>query len=61
MAGIYEIFEKLPGGQLTFVEKAEGLEKAKTRFFLLAFSSPREYMVWDPARGCEVLFRIAAH
>jgi hypothetical protein len=34
MSGIYEIFEKLPGGNLVFVEKAEGLEQAEIAFLL---------------------------
>jgi hypothetical protein len=61
MSGIYEIFEKLPDGNLVFVEKAEGLEQAKMRFFFLSMSSQREYLVWDPARGHEVVLRAVAH
>ncbi len=61
MSGIYEIFEKSPRGDLVFIERAEGLERAKQRFVFLTLASQREYMVWDPARGCEVLFRTEAH
>jgi hypothetical protein len=61
MSGVYEIFEKSPDGKLVFVEKAEGLEQAKIRFFFLALSSQREYVVWDPTRGHEVVLRTVAH
>ena len=60
MSAVYEIFEKFPDGELVFVEKAEGLERAKTRFFFLAFSSQREYLVWDPARGQEIVLQTVA-
>jgi hypothetical protein len=60
MAGTYEIFERVPNGTLAFVEKADGLETAKTRFFCLSVSSQREYLVWDPARGCEVILKVTA-
>ena len=56
MGAIYEIFEKCPGGDLVFIEKADGLEKAKMRFVCLTLLSQREYLIWDPARGCEVRF-----
>jgi hypothetical protein len=61
MAGTYEIFEKFPDDKLVFVERAESLEQAKIRFFSLTFSSRREYLVWDPARGHEVVLRAVAH
>jgi hypothetical protein len=60
MGGMYEIYEKFPDGKLMFLEKAEGLEKAKMRFFILATDSQREYLVWDPSRGCEVALRARA-
>jgi hypothetical protein len=60
MGGIYEIYGKLPGGKLLFLAKAEGLEKAKMLFFTLTEGSLREYLVWDPSRGCEVALRAAA-
>jgi hypothetical protein len=61
MAGTYEIFEKFPDDKLVFVERAESLEQAKIRFFSLTFSSRREHLVWDPARGYEVVLWAAAH
>ena len=60
MASTYDIFEKCPDGQLVFIEKAESLAHAKMRFFFLTLSSQREYLVWDSARGCEVVFGVAA-
>jgi hypothetical protein len=60
MGGTYEIFEKSPDGRLVFVEQIESLEQAKVRFFSLTQSSRREYLIWDPARGREVVLRAAA-
>ncbi len=56
MGGIYEIFEKCSGDDLVFIEKTEGLEKTKLRFVCLTLLLQREYLIWDPARGCEVYF-----
>ena len=61
MGRTYDIFEKLPDGKLLRVETVEGLDLAKMRFSFLTFSSPREYLVYDPARGCEVVLRAAAN
>lgn len=57
MAGPYKIFEKLPNGELVFVEKAENLEQAKMRFLSLSSASDREYLLWDTAKGYEVVFK----
>jgi hypothetical protein len=61
MGGTYDIFEKLPDGKLMRVETVEGLDLAKMRFSFLTFSSQREYLVYDPVRGCEVVLRAEAN
>ena len=60
MGGTYDILEKLPGGALLLVERAESLERAKMRFFALNSSSRHEYVVYDPIRGCEVVLKARA-
>jgi hypothetical protein len=57
MGGTYDILERLPDATLLFVERAESLERAKMRFLALASSSRHEYLVYDSARGCEVVLR----
>jgi hypothetical protein len=59
--GGYKIFEKLPSGELVFVERAENLEQVKMRFLCLTASTRREYLIWDPAKGYEVFLRAAAN
>jgi hypothetical protein len=61
MGRTYDILEKLPDGRLLRVETVESLEVAKMRFSFLTFSSEREYLVYDPMRGCEVVLRSAAN
>jgi len=58
--GTYDILEKLPGGALLLVERAESLEQAKMRFFTLTSSSRHEYLVYDSTRGCEVVLKARA-
>ena len=41
----YDILEKLPGGALLLVERAESLARAKMRFFTLNSPSLHEYVV----------------
>jgi len=60
MVGTYVIFEKFPDGKLVFVERTESLGQAKMRFFSLTLSSRREYLVWDPTRGHEVVLGAVA-
>ena len=60
MVNTYEIFERCPDEKLLFVQRVEGLQHAKMRFFFLTASSQREYLLWDPARGYEVVLRAAA-
>ena len=50
MGGTYDILEKLPGGTLLLVERAESLERAKMRFFALNSSSLHEYVVYVQTR-----------
>jgi hypothetical protein len=60
MGGTYEILEKLPGGTLLLVERAESLEHAKMRFLALNSPSGHDYIVYDPTRGCEVVLKARA-
>jgi hypothetical protein len=55
-----DILEKLTGGALLFVERAESLEHAKMRFLALSSSSRHEYVVYDQTRGCEVALKARA-
>jgi hypothetical protein len=60
MIGTYEIFEKFCDGKLVYVERTGGLELAKMRFLSLTKASRRDYLIWDPTRGYEVVCRAAA-
>ena len=48
----YEIFQKLPARQPTWVETATSLEDAKVRLKELAIIFPAGYFIYDLERGC---------
>ena len=51
----YEIFQKFPAGQPTWVETAVSLSDAKARLKELATMFPADYFIFDTDNACFVV------
>jgi hypothetical protein len=51
MDSSYDIFRKLPTGEVLWVETADSLEQARLRLAELGTSDPSDYTIYDPRRA----------
>lgn len=54
-ASRFEIFQKLPNKQATWVETGSTLEEAKKRLKELAVMFPADYFIFDTENACFVV------
>jgi len=47
MKPIYDIYKRLPGNELRWVERFEELEQARQRMALLISASQEDYLIYD--------------
>jgi hypothetical protein len=51
----FEIFQKLPDKQATYVEAGNNLEEAKKRLSELAVMFPADYFIFDRENACLII------